>query len=254
MEINGEKKHYHPKNTLGFRSKSISCGEKTTLNRVDIHAVWASGSRVAIASAAHGGGGEHNRLLVELKKTESWLPNLKSPQICSEHRTRWMDECGFHQAEKLQFPRSKKTISIRETSLTSKELWSVQKVKNQHGWVSMSLLLHSLFCTVSKLENGLRFQRRGARKWAPISVILAKPSNMAILVSTPIGPFKRIEYPNTPHEIPYVQIGAGCRLMPQKGWGPTSERLSSFFVLFGTDKIYLHRVSLPGVWIYEFTS
>ena len=149
-----KKKHYHPKNTLGFRSKSISCGEKTTLNRVDIHAVWASGSRVAIASAAHGGGGEHNRLLVELKKNRKLASKLEKVRksVLNIEPGEWMNVV-FIKQKKLQFPRSKKTISIRETSLTSKELWSVQKVKNQHGWVSMSLLLHSLFCTVSKLEK-----------------------------------------------------------------------------------------------------
>ena len=194
---------------------------------------------------------------VEVSTTDCWLSFKKQKVGLQTWKVRksvlniepgeWMNvvfikqkSCSFLEAKKNLYP---------ENFLTSKELWSVQKVKNQHGWVSMSLLLHSLFCTVSKLENGLRFQRRGARKWAPISVILAKPSNMAILVSTPIGP--RSES-NTPHEIAYVQIGAGflfgapklqspcSRLMPQKGWGPTSERLSSFFVLFGTDKIYLH--------------
>ena len=85
------------------------------------------------------------------------------------------------------------------------------------------------------------FNVRGARKWAPISVILAKPSNMAILVSTPIGP--RSES-NTPHEIAYVQIGAGflfgapklqspcSRLMPQKGWGPDLGKVEQFFRTF----------------------
>ncbi len=74
--------------------------------------------------------------------------------------------------------------------------------------MSLKFLLHSLFCTLSKLENGLRFPCRGARKWVPISGKTIKRGYSRNRHLFHQNWWTRRES-NTPRQIGYVQIGAG---------------------------------------------
>lgn len=93
--------------------------------------------------------------------------------------------------------------------------------------MSLKLLLHSLFCTVSKLENGLRFQLRGVRKWVPILEFWQNHQTWLFSESTPIGPIpqklmdqKGIEHPAPNYLRPnYSWISGRCAQSPNSWFG-----------------------------------